>query len=116
MPCQVSWQSVELKSQPSVHGLDAEAEVAEGGLTGTVSAAQLVSPQKAPPAAVSTTANNAVRCIVSVPGSMPRIEAAAKLVGKKIRAQYRRRRKNLDPRGSHATQDFKGSRFPCCYW
>src|SRR6267378_202044 len=54
MPCQVSWQSVEIKPQPSVHGLGAEAAVAAVAPAGTTSAAQASTPQEAPPAAMIT--------------------------------------------------------------
>src|SRR6266478_9078903 len=56
MPCQVSWQSVAIKLQPSVHGLGAEAAVAAEAPVGTTSAAHASTPQKAPVAARITAA------------------------------------------------------------
>src|SRR5258707_15254475 len=56
MPCQVSWQSVEIKPQPSVHGLGAEAATAGGGFTGMVSAAHASTAQETPAAARITAA------------------------------------------------------------
>src|SRR5882757_4561139 len=69
MPCQVSWQSVAIKLQPSVHGLGAEAAVAAEAPVGTTSAAHASTPQEAPPAAMSTAAKNAELCTASLPGS-----------------------------------------------
>src|SRR5712671_5013419 len=69
MPCQVSWQFVAIKLQPSVHGLGAEAVVAAVAPVGATSAAQASTPQEAPPAAMITTAKNAELCTVSLPGS-----------------------------------------------
>src|SRR5258708_36368867 len=69
MPCQVSWQSVAIKLQPSVHGLGAEAAVGADAPVGTMSAAHASTPQEAPPAARITAAKNAERCIASLPGS-----------------------------------------------
>jgi hypothetical protein len=70
MPRQVSWQSVEIKLEASVHGfgaegLGAEAAVAAGAPLGTASAAQASTPQQAPPAAMITAARNAELCIAS---------------------------------------------------
>src|SRR6266446_5998189 len=56
MPCQVSWQFVAIKLQPSVHVLGAEAAAAGGVFTGMVSAAQASTSQEAP-AAARITAN-----------------------------------------------------------
>src|ERR1700704_1810510 len=69
MPFQVSWQSVAIKLQPSVHGLGAEAAVAAVAPVGTASAAQASTPQEAPPAAMITAAKNADLCTASLPGS-----------------------------------------------
>src|SRR5258708_27568432 len=69
MPCQVSWQSVAIKLQPSVHGLGAEAAVGADAPVGTMSAAHASTPQEVPPAARITAAKNAERCIASLPGS-----------------------------------------------
>src|SRR6266478_2097051 len=65
MPCQVSWQFVAIKLQPSVHGLGAEAVVAAVAPVGATSAAQASTPQEAPPAAMITTAKNAELCTAS---------------------------------------------------
>src|SRR5258705_10833165 len=69
MPRQVSWQSVAIKLQPSVHSLGAEAAVAAEAPVGTTSAAHACTPQEAPPAAMSTAAKNAELCTASLPGS-----------------------------------------------
>src|SRR5258708_22422938 len=69
MPCQVSWQSVAIKLQPSVHTLGAEAAAADGAFIGMTSAAQASTPQEAPPAAIITAAKNAELCTASLPGS-----------------------------------------------
>src|SRR6267378_4304088 len=56
MPCQVSWQFVAIKRQPSMHALGAEAAVAAEAPVGTASAAHASTPQEALPAARSTAA------------------------------------------------------------
>src|SRR5258708_37932997 len=56
MPCQVSWQSVKIKPQPSVHVLGAEAAAAGGVFTGMVSAAHASTAQETPAAAMITAA------------------------------------------------------------
>jgi hypothetical protein len=66
MPRQVSWQSVEIKLEASVHGLGAEAAVAAGAPAGAASAAQASAPQQALPAAMITAAKNAELCIASL--------------------------------------------------
>jgi hypothetical protein len=66
MPFQVSWQSVEIKLEASVHGLGAEATVAAGAPVGAASAAQASTPQKPPPAAMITAAKNAELCTASL--------------------------------------------------
>src|SRR6266550_1494307 len=87
MPRQVSWQSVATKSQPSVHGLGAEAAVAAEAPVGTTSAADASTPQEALPAAMITAAKNAELCIASLHGSTRTIVIGITLVASK----YRRR-------------------------
>jgi hypothetical protein len=48
MPCQVSWQSVAIKSQGSVHSLGVEAVAAGGAFIGMVSAAHASTAHEAP--------------------------------------------------------------------
>src|SRR5258708_34908366 len=48
MPCQVSWQSVAIKSQVPVHGLGAEAAAAGGAFVGMMSAAHPSTAHEAP--------------------------------------------------------------------
>src|SRR6267378_5657468 len=105
MPFQVSWQSVAIKSQPSVHGLGAEAAVAAGAPVGTTSAAQASTPQEAPPAAMITAAKNAELCTVSLPGSTCTIVCRYK-VGRQDRvgaicSDVRKFRSEWQPRHSH---------------
>src|SRR6267142_1754056 len=69
MPRQVSWQSVAIKLQPSVHGLGAEAAVAAEAPVGTTSAADASTPQEAKPVATITAAKNAELCTASLPSS-----------------------------------------------
>src|SRR5882672_10940719 len=56
MPRQVSWQSVEIKPQPSEHGLGAEAAVAAEAPVGTMSAAHASTPRETPAATRITAA------------------------------------------------------------
>src|SRR6266404_957132 len=56
MPCQVSWQFVLIKLQPSVHALGAEAAVAAEAPVGTASAARASTAQQTPAAARITAA------------------------------------------------------------
>src|SRR5712664_4972916 len=105
MPFQVSWQSVAIKSQPSVHGLGAEAAVAAVAPVGTTSAAQASTPQEAPPAAMITAAKNAELCTVSLPGSTCTIVCRYK-VGRQDRvgaicSDVRKFRSEWQPRHSH---------------
>src|SRR4030088_1960532 len=53
MPCQVSWQSVAIKPQASVHGLGAEAAAAGGAFNGMMSAARRSTAHEAPATARS---------------------------------------------------------------
>src|SRR6267142_606316 len=109
MPRQVSWQSVEIKPQPSVHGLGAEAAVAP---VGTASAAQASTPQEAPPAAMITAAKNAELCTASLPGSPCTIVSRYKVGRQEIPALYALMPENSDPSGSRATVISRGQRVP----
>src|SRR5712672_1149648 len=105
MPRQVSWQSVAIKPQPSVHGLGAEAAVAAEATVGTTSAAHASTPQKAPPAAMITAAKNAEFCTVSLPGSTCMIVSRYK-VGRQestdaMISDARKFRSEWQPRHSH---------------
>src|SRR6267378_2173149 len=105
MPCQVSWQSVAIKLQPSVHTLGAEAAAADGAFIGMTSAAQASTPQEAPPAAIITAAENAELCTASLPGSTCTIVCRYK-VGRQDRvgaicSDARKFRSEWQPRHSH---------------
>src|SRR5882757_9681424 len=100
MPRQVSWQSVATKSQPSVHGLGAEAAVAAEALVGTASAAHAFISQAAPPAAIITAAKNAELCTASLPGSTCTIVSRYKVGRQGIPAPYAVMPANSDPSGS----------------
>src|SRR5882762_9927336 len=118
MPCQVSWQFVAIKLQPSVHGLGAEAAVAAEAPVGTTSAAQASTPQKAPPAAIVTAAKNAELCTVSLPGSTCTIVCRYK-VGRQDStgaecSDARKFRSVWQPRHSHLKRPTAASkRVPC---
>src|SRR5258705_1736836 len=112
MPFQVSWQSVPIKLQPSVHGLGAEAAVAAVAPVGTTSAAQASTPQEAPPAAMITAAKNAVLCTASLPGSPCAIVSRYKVGRQEIPAPYAVMPENSDPSGSRATVMSRGQRVP----
>src|ERR1700757_2896112 len=112
MPRQVSWQSVAIKPQPSVHGLGAEAAVAAVAPVGSTSAAQASTPQKAPPAATITAAKNAELCTLSLPGSTCTIVSRYK-VGRQERTDaISGMPENSDPSGSRATVISRGQRVP----
>jgi hypothetical protein len=66
MPFQVSWQSVEIKLEASVHGFGAGTGVAAGAPVGATSAAHASTPQQAPSAAMITAAKNAELCTASL--------------------------------------------------
>src|SRR6267154_2199557 len=110
MPCQVSWQSVPIKLQPSVHGLGAEAAVAAVAPVGTASAAQASTPQEAPPAAMIIAAKNAELCTASLPGSTCTIVSRYKVGRQGIPAPYAVMPENSDPSGSRATLILNGQR------
>src|SRR5882757_1175785 len=109
MPFQVSWQSVPIKLQPSVHGLGAEAAVAAVAPVGTASAAQASTPQEAPPAAMITAAKNAELCTASLPGSCA-IVSRYKVGRQEIPAPYAVMPENSDASGSRATVTLNGQR------
>ena len=113
MPCQVSWQSVAIKPQPSVHGLGAEAAAAAGGPVEATSAAE-ATPQELP-AAMIAAAKNAELCIASLRGSTCAIVSRYKIGGQestgvvcprrqKFRSEWQLRHSHLKgPAGSAAT-------------
>src|SRR5882757_9301575 len=103
MPFQVSWQSVPIKLQPSVHGLGAEAAVAAVAPVGTASAAQASTPQEAPPAVTITAAKNAELCTASLPGSTCTIVSRYKVGRQESTDAISAMPENSDPSGSHAT-------------
>src|ERR1700704_1910250 len=103
MPFQVSWQSVAIKLQPSVHGLGAEAAVAAVAPVGTASAAQASAPQEAPPAAMITAAKNAELCTASLLGSTCTIVSRYKVRRQELPAPYAVMPENSDTSGSRAT-------------
>src|SRR6266404_8307853 len=103
MPRQVSWQSVAIKLQPSVHTLGAEAAAADGAFIGMTSAAQASTPQEAPPA--DHCSKNAELCHASLPGSTCTIVRWYK-VGRQhgtgaIYSDARNFRSEWQPRHSH---------------
>src|SRR5882762_11183501 len=112
MPFQVSWQSVPIKLQPSVHGLGAEAAVAAVAPVGTTSAAHASNPQDAPPAAMITAAKNAELCTASLPGSPCATVSRYKVGRQEIPAPYAVMPENSDTSGSRATVILNGQRFP----
>src|SRR6267378_7716045 len=115
MPCQVSWQFVAIKLQPSVHALGAEAD---GAFIGMTSAAQASTPQEAPPAAMITAAKNAELCTVSLPGSTCTIVCRYK-VGRQDRvgaicSDVRKFRSEWQPGHSHLKRPNGFGGDSCC--
>src|SRR5260370_40101731 len=105
MPCQVSWQSVAIKPQPSVHGLGVEAAVAAAAPAGRKSGAQASTPEEAAAATRITAAKNAEFCTASLPGSTCTIVSWYK-VGRQestgaICRDVRKFRSEWQPRHSH---------------
>src|SRR6266436_1672343 len=105
MPCQVSWQSVAIKPQPSVHGLGAEAAVAAEAPVGTTSAAHASTSQETPAAARITAAKMPSFAMRSLPGSIRTIMTGYKVdrqdrIGAKC-SDAREFRSKWQPRHSH---------------
>src|SRR5258708_35236847 len=99
MPFQVSWQSVAIKSQPSVHALGAEAAVAAEAPVGTASAAQASTPQEAPPAAMITAAKMPSFAMRASLAQRARLYVGTKWVGNTEPAPYKVMTKNPNPSG-----------------
>src|SRR6267142_6215416 len=70
MPCQVSWQFVAIKLQPSMHALGAEAAVAAEAPVGTASAAHASTPQECTTGCEEHCSQSAELCHASLPGSI----------------------------------------------
>src|SRR6266403_5499708 len=104
MPCQVSWQSVKTKPQPSVHVLGAEAAGAAEVPVGTASAAH-ASAQETPAAERITAAKMPSFAMRSLPGSIRTIMTGYKVdrqdrIGAKC-SDAREFRSKWQPRHSH---------------
>src|SRR5467141_5069339 len=107
MPCQVSWQFVAIKLQPSVHALGAEAD---GAFIGMTSAAQASTPQEAPPAAMITAAKMPSFAMRASLAQRARLYVGTKLVGNTEPAPYTVMPENSDASGGRATVISKGQR------
>src|SRR5258707_8523008 len=112
MPCQVSWQFVAIKLQPSVHGLGAEAVVAAVAPVGATSAAQASTPQEAPPAAMITAAKNAELCTASLLAQQCTIVSRYEVGRQESTDAISVTGENSDPSGSRATVISSGQRVP----
>jgi hypothetical protein len=112
LPCQVSWQFVEIKLQPSVHGLGAEATVAAAAPVGATSAAQASTPQETPAAARITAAKMPSFGMRASPAQYARLYVGTKLAANTESAPYAATPENSDPRGSRATVISRSQRVP----
>jgi hypothetical protein len=108
MPCQVSWQSVEIKLEASMHGLGAEAAAAAGAPVGTTSAAEASTPQQPPPAAIITAAKNAELCTASLLAPQCTIVSRYKVRRQETTEAISVVPENSGPSGSRATVISRG--------